>query len=171
MRRSHRTLALAALLVLGTGAVAQAQERDRPPARIPAPRTGKRPDLVPELALPGGGILVPLQLLIMNQSPYPAPASRASITWRLTCQSADGSSSKTFPVGPGDMVFSVPAIAPNQFYNVPGLTGPNQYCKAPSADYPVCDKYCEVRAVADSDGVVSESSEANNVASALVERQ
>lgn len=127
--------------------------------------------MVPELALQGGGILFPLQLLILNQSNYAAPASRARITWQLTCQSADGTSSKTFPVGPGDKVFSVPAIAPNQFYNVPGLTGPNQYCKTPSADYPVCDKYCEVRAVADPDGVVSESNEGNNVATAQVERQ
>ena len=160
----RRTLVLIALLVLGNGATLQAQERDQR-------RTVKRPDLVPELALQGGGILVPLQLLVMNQSNYAAPASRVRLTQQLTCQSADGSSSKTFPVGIGDKVFSVPAIAPNQFYNVPGLTGPIQYCKTPSADYPVCDKYCEVRAVADPDGVVSESNEANNVATAQVERQ
>ena len=161
---SRRTLVLAALLVLGTETAVQAQERDQR-------RRVKGPDLVPELALPGGGILFPLQLLIMNQSNVPAAASRAQISWRLTCQSADGTSSKTFPVGPGEKVFSVPAIAPNQFHSVPGLTGPNQYCKAPSADYPVCDKYCEVRAVADVDGVVSESNETNNVATAQVERQ
>lgn len=161
--RSRQIVVLTALLVLGTSAGLQAQDRER--------RRVKRPDLVPELALQGGGILFPLQLLIMNQSNYAAPASRARITWQLTCQSADGTSTKTFPVGPGDKVFSVPAIAPNQFHNVPGLSGPNQYCKAPSADYPVCDKTCEVRAVADVDAVVSESNEANNVATAQVERQ
>lgn len=163
---SRRTLVLAALLVLGTETAVQAQERDQR-------RRVKGPDLVPELALPGGGILFPLQLLIMNQSNVPAAASRAQISWRLTCQSADGTSSKTFPVGPGEKVFSVPAIAPNQHYNVPGLSGPNQYCKAPAAasDYPVCAKHCEVLAVADVDGAVSESNEGNNVATAQVERQ
>lgn len=160
----RRTFVLTVLLIMGAGDTLQAQER--------YPRRAlKRPDLVPELALQGGGILVPLQLLILNQSNYPAPASRARLTQQLTCQSADGTSTKTFPVGLGDKVYSVPAIAPNQFYNVPGLTGPNQYCKTPSADYPVCDKYCEVRAVADVDGVVSESNEGNNVATAQVERQ
>ncbi|HET9481174.1 MAG TPA: CARDB domain-containing protein [Candidatus Polarisedimenticolia bacterium] len=170
MSRNHRSFALILMLVLATAAAAEAQERDRP-AGAPAPRDGKRPDLIPELALPGGGTLVPLQLLIMNQSNYAAPASRARLTQQLTCQSADGTSTKTFPVGIGDKVFSVPAIAPNQFYNMPGLSGSNQVCKAPSADYPVCDKYCEVRAVADVDGVVNESNEGNNVATAQVERQ
>ncbi|HET6342557.1 MAG TPA: hypothetical protein VFG78_10290 [Gemmatimonadota bacterium] len=132
------------------------------------------PDLVPELKLQGGGVLFPLQIQVRNQGAAPALASRARVTWHLTCQKPDGTSAETFPVGPQDEVYSVPAIAPNQSYSVPGLSGPKRYCEAPPAALRknlVCAEQCLIRARADADGLVSEGNEINNSAAAQVERK
>ncbi|MGH7572246.1 MAG: CARDB domain-containing protein [Gemmatimonadota bacterium] len=129
------------------------------------------PDLLPELKLQGNGVLFPLKIRVKNQGAAPAMASRTRVTWYLTCQRPDGTSAQTFPVGPQDKVYSVPAIAANQSYDVP-LTGPKQYCEAPrAAQNLVCAEECYVRALADTDRLVPESDEINNAAAAAVKRK
>lgn len=131
------------------------------------------PDLVPELKLQGSGVLFPLQIRVRNQGAAPALASRTRVTWYLTCQKPDGTATETFPVGPRDQVYSVPAIAANQSHDV-SLTGPKQYCEAPRAAVSknmVCAEQCHVRALADTDRLVAESDEINNSVAAEVKRK